>query len=204
MASQSSKGKGKGHRQRGAGTIIVAPPPVITEDGIKIAPHMRLPSTMLQEFCQKEKLPKPLYDRCDEQKGKFRVKVTILDPRNRRKDLEFLPTQSCSSEKMARDYSALLALLQFQRTLPLERKLPEPYRTTWLDMISNSNENLCHSQDGESSESPVVVPIELRNQYELSSIVSNELKPNHKSAELSNAERFYAEVMSISFPFSMR
>lgn len=43
----------KGHRQRGAGTVIVSKPPVLTEDGILLKPFERLPTTMLQELCQR-------------------------------------------------------------------------------------------------------------------------------------------------------
>lgn len=41
---------------------------------------------------------------------------------------------------MAKDYAALLALFQLQKTIPLERKLPEPYSTTWLQMLADEKE----------------------------------------------------------------
>lgn len=34
---------GKGHRQRGAGTVITAKPPVVTADGVTLKAHERLP-----------------------------------------------------------------------------------------------------------------------------------------------------------------
>jgi hypothetical protein len=34
---------GKGHRQKGAGTVITAKPPVVTADGITLKAHERLP-----------------------------------------------------------------------------------------------------------------------------------------------------------------
>ena len=50
-----------GHKQRGAGTIITAKAPIVTGDGIVLKIHERLPSQLLQEFCQKEKRPGPKY-----------------------------------------------------------------------------------------------------------------------------------------------
>ena len=35
------------------------------------------------------------------------------------------------------DYAALLALFHFQKALPLERKLPEPFSSTWLQMLAS-------------------------------------------------------------------
>ena len=46
--------------------------------------------------------------------------------------------QSFESDKVARDYAALLALFHFQKTLPLERKLPEPYSSTWTSMVNSA------------------------------------------------------------------
>jgi hypothetical protein len=46
--------------------------------------------------------------------------------------------QSFETDTLARDYAALLALFYFQKTLPLERKLPEPFCTTWIEMINAS------------------------------------------------------------------
>jgi hypothetical protein len=132
--------KPKGHRQRGAGTIITAPPPVTTNDGITLAPHMRLPFTLLQEYCQREKRPRPNYEPRTRgfPDGEFRYCVKLSDGKNSRNDLSFTPNQSCESEKMAKDYAALLALHHFQPDIPLERKLPEPYCTTWKDLVTSA------------------------------------------------------------------
>jgi len=43
--------------------------------------------------------------------------------------------QNFETKKQAKDFSALLALLHLQPLHSLERKLPEPYRTTWLGMV---------------------------------------------------------------------
>lgn len=139
--TEQNKTKSKGHRQRGAGTVIVSPPPVVTTDGVFLAPHMRLPSTLLQEFCQKEKYPKPVYQIVESSNNSYRMSVSIVDPKNSRNNLLFLPNEGCNSERMSKDYAALLALHHFQSNLPLERKLPEPYSTTWLHMISTQSKS---------------------------------------------------------------
>ena len=51
----------RGHRQKGSGNVIVGKAPVVTSDGIVLRPHERLPTQLLQEYCQKEKRPGPRY-----------------------------------------------------------------------------------------------------------------------------------------------
>ena len=99
--------------------------------------------------------------------GRGRLEVLLADKKNTRDDLTFCPVQSFDSDKLARDFAALLALFHFQRAMPLERKLPEPYSSTWLGMVqaakaeeetSNTN-NITHmtaslSASSSSSSSP--------------------------------------------------
>lgn len=127
----------KGHKQRGAGTVIVAKPAVVTGDGIVLKAHERLPCQLLQEYCQKEKrsnakfYPNP-------PGTKFRC--VLHDSKNAKNDLAFAPTQSFASDSVARDFAALLALFHLQRQFPLERRMPEPYASSWLSMIAAEKE----------------------------------------------------------------
>jgi hypothetical protein len=141
-ASVGSSGTGekkpiaRGHRQRGAGTVITAKPAVITDDGVIIKAHERLPSTLLREFCQREKRPLPKYEHVGPGR---RARVILADAKNAKYDLIFCPPeQAFESDKVANDTAALLALWNFQKTLPLERKLPEPYSSTWLSLLASS------------------------------------------------------------------
>lgn len=127
--------KARGHRQKGAGTVIVAKPPEVTTDGIVLAPHMRLPSVLVREYCQREKRPAPIYG----QEGPNRMALLLRDAKNAKDDLRFCPVQSFESPTQAREYAALLALHHLQPSLPLERKLPEPFSHTWLDMTRSSS-----------------------------------------------------------------
>jgi hypothetical protein len=52
----------RGHRQRGAGTVITAKPAVTTADGIVLKTHEKLPFQLLHEYCQREKRPMPKYN----------------------------------------------------------------------------------------------------------------------------------------------
>jgi hypothetical protein len=124
----------KGHRQRGAGTVITAKPPVVTGDGVVLKAHERLPSQLLHEYCQGQKRPTPSY--FPNPPGN-RFRVVLRDGKNDKNDLTFATPQSFETSSMARDFAALLALFHVQRNFPLERRLPEPYASTWLSMIAS-------------------------------------------------------------------
>ena len=41
---------GRGHKQKGAGTVIVGKAPMVTNDGVILRAHERLPTQLLQEL----------------------------------------------------------------------------------------------------------------------------------------------------------
>ena len=143
----------KGHKQRGAGTVITAKAPVVTRDGILLKAHERLPCQLLSEHCQKEKRPSPKYNFAPP--GTHRYRVFLADTKNSKNDLTFCPMQvSFESDAVGRDFAALLALFHFQKSLPLERKMPEPYSTTWTEMLAAEKEA---KQSSRKSTKPVQV-----------------------------------------------
>eukprot|EP01039_Chlorochromonas_danica_P005004 gene5004-5495_t len=144
----------RGHRQRGAGTVITAKAAVTTTDGITLKPHERLPFQLLHEFCQREKRPNPKYQACPvhDSPGMKRMRVILEDSKNSKNDLTFSPVQAFETESIAKDYAALLALYHFQRTLPLERKLPQPYASTWLQMVNGTATNITAATSTEEGE----------------------------------------------------
>ena len=77
----------------------------------------------------------------------------------------------------------MLALFYFQKTLPLERKLPEPYSTTWLQMLAN-DKGKSTSSNLEKSEKAVVSAI-------TDSVAANSSKSNPQN--LSNAHSSKSE-----------
>ena len=50
-----------------------------------------------------------------------RMKVVLEDVKDMKKNLEFCPSDPIESDRIAKDYAALLALWHLQKTLPLER-----------------------------------------------------------------------------------
>ena len=133
-----SKKSGKGHRQKGAGTVIVGKAPVVTNDGVVLRAHERLPTQLLQEWTQREKRPAPRYKA---RPPGNRFMVFINDAKNSAHDMNFCPVQTdFESEKVAKDYAALLALEKVQGNMPLENKLPEPYCSVWKQMLAAKKE----------------------------------------------------------------
>ena len=84
--------------------------------------------------------------------------MILEDSKNSKYDLAFCPVQSVDSDAIAKDYAALLALFHFQKTLPLERKLPEPYSTTWLQMLSKEKEKSVSAKSEKVSSDKSSVP----------------------------------------------
>ncbi|CAN0414881.1 unnamed protein product, partial [Ectocarpus sp. 12 AP-2014] len=68
--------------------------------------------------------------------GLFRFRVVLPDRKNSSKDMAFCPTESFHTAAQGKEHAALLALLKLQGDQPLERKLPEPYKTTWLQSVA--------------------------------------------------------------------
>ena len=131
---------GKGHKQKGAAlgqAATVARDKIITTKigQTTLLPYQRLPSTILREYCQKQKhKPQPIYKPM-KRAGKFQYQLTIPAANNKQDDLRFLPATAVPNDEQAREEAALLALLHFTPALPHERKFPEPYRTTWLQAL---------------------------------------------------------------------
>ncbi|RYH29845.1 DEAD/DEAH box helicase [archaeon] len=182
MSSKKSAGKGssaplqppqeekkpiaKGHRQRGAGTVVTAKPALVTKDGITLKPHEKLPFQLLHEYCQRNKRPSPKYNRAPKtaadrglDEETFRVRVILEDAKNAKNNLSFCPVQAFSSELIAKDYAALLALFHLQRTIPLERTLPQPYSTVWLQLVSGNSESLSEAKEDDIQDDPNAVSI---------------------------------------------
>lgn len=97
----------------------------------------RIPTQLLQEYCQRDKRPRPEYHRRKPAApGQSRYCVLVRDSKKADKDLTFTPAQSFDTDPAAKEHAALLALFHLQPTIPLERKLPEPYRCGFLQSQS--------------------------------------------------------------------
>ena len=135
---------GKGHRQKGGSGQIssTAVEARTTEVGkTTVAQWQQLPSTLLQEITKKEGRPQPKYKSI----GQYKFRVIIQDAKAARRgtehDMIFVPASACGNEEQAREEAALLALLHLTPNLPHERKLPEPYKTTWIHAVKSTKES---------------------------------------------------------------
>jgi ATP-dependent RNA helicase DHX57 len=154
---------GKGHKQKGASgqTASVGQQAKTTDKGkTQIAQWQKLPSQILDEYCQKQKRPPPKFKELSMGAGgTFKCRCIVPDPkRDSDKDLIIVPRHAVENEEQAKEEAALLALLQLTPNLPHERKLPEPYKTTWLNTIeaqkSGIGKNDHQRQDTSSSSKP--------------------------------------------------
>ena len=142
---------GKGHKQKGASgqTASLSKEAVVTKKGqTKIEQWQKLPSQLLADVCKKEKRPPPKYKALDKQQGggssKHKYRCIVQDAKQSRRggehDLILIPRAAVDNEEQAREESALLALLQLTPKIPHERKLPEPYKTTWMNAVQALSE----------------------------------------------------------------
>jgi ATP-dependent RNA helicase DHX57 len=130
---------GKGHKQKGGSgqTSLVSKEATTTAVGkTQVAQWQQLPSELLHEICQRQKRPRPKYKSMDTAAGNlYKYRVIVCDPKDPKKDLFFVPAHAVANEEQAKEEGALLALLQLTPSLPHQRKMPEPYRTTWVNAV---------------------------------------------------------------------
>lgn len=131
--AERTAGMGRGHRQKGAGTVAISKGEV-TVAGITMKDWMKTPQTLLLEYTVHNKRPKPRYDQLAADRDGTRFRVVLQDQKRpgTDKDLIFMPSRGFHEADEAKHTVALLALHSLNPTLPLERKLPEPYRSLWM------------------------------------------------------------------------
>jgi ATP-dependent RNA helicase DHX57 len=148
---ESQEWGGKGHKQKGGSgqTAFVSKVAQTTAIGkTQLEQWQKMPSELLRDFCQKQKRPPPKFKEVliDHGKTKFKVRVIVPDSKDRDKDLIVVPSRPVGNEEQAKEEASLLALLQLTPSLPHERKLPEPYKTTWLAAIQSLKEKSNNSK----------------------------------------------------------
>lgn len=120
----------------------------IVVSGVVMKEWQRTPKKLVEEWCQKQKRPRPYYNRANSngtQKsegstGNVRCWLTLPDPKKPDKlSLKFLTEQGFATSLEAEHAAALLALHHINPGLPHERVLPEPYRTMWLQLVGKSD-----------------------------------------------------------------
>ena len=133
--------KRKGPKQKGAGAIVRSKGDV-QANGITIKEWQRTPKQLLLQFTQNQKRPNPLYKQA--RAGgpeRFLFRVVLRDPKGvREKDIVVCPTKDFGDRIEAEHAAALLALHLVDGERQHEKKLPEPYRTAWLQLTGRLEE----------------------------------------------------------------
>jgi len=141
---------GKGHKQKGGSGQISqkATSAITTSVGqTTIAQWQRLPSDLLREVCKKEKRPPPKLKCLTSMQGPYyKYRCIIQDAKESKRggehDIILIPSNNkIENEEQAKEEAALLGLLTLTPKIPHERKLPEPYRTTWINAVEASKNN---------------------------------------------------------------
>ena len=144
---------GKGHKQKGGSgqTSQVAKAAETTEKGkTTLAQWQKLPSSLLADVCKKEKRPFPKYKNLAVHGGGFKYRVIVQDAKASKRggdhDIILVPAANVPNEEQAKEESALLALLHLTPSIPHERKLPEPYKSTWMNALQARKEQQSQSK----------------------------------------------------------
>ena len=127
------KVKGAGSQRVGRGAVTVA--------GVLIKEWQRTPKQILHEWTQKNKRSRPFYQkRPAKPSSKHRVSAYLPDPNpsHKERSLRFTPDQSFNTVLAAEHSAALLALQGIDASIPHEKKLPEPFRQMWCDLVGRS------------------------------------------------------------------
>ncbi|CAK0869099.1 unnamed protein product [Prorocentrum cordatum] len=148
-------------KRGGAGTEYKEAPPEEKKDGTIVKAWQRMPTQLLHEWAQAQKRPKPCYNKAwAYDKSKCRMKVILPDPKDPAKNLEFEPNRDADVVFNAKEDAAMVALLQVCPTLPLERKLPDGYRETWLEAVGGAaaSSGKAAKAKAKAKEKPAAVP----------------------------------------------
>jgi hypothetical protein len=134
---ESQQWGGKGHKQKGGGQAAqVGVEAKKTEVGkTTIAQWQKLPSQLLDDVTQREGRPQAKF----KQIGTYKFRVIIQDAKVARRggdhDIILMPANTVANPEQAKEEAALLGLLHLTPSLPHERTLPEPYKTTWIHAV---------------------------------------------------------------------
>jgi ATP-dependent RNA helicase DHX57 len=154
--SEAQAWGGKGHKQKGGSgqTKFVAEKEKTTEKGqTKIAQWQQLPSQLLQEYCKRQRRAPPKFKNIETKGSVYKYRCIVPDQKESDKDLFFVPSHSVGNEEQSKEEAALLALLDLTPKLPHERKLPEPYKTTWLNAVAAAAASSQQKQKAKTSNS---------------------------------------------------
>eukprot|EP00750_Incisomonas_marina_P022843 INCI4998.9.p1 GENE.INCI4998.9~~INCI4998.9.p1 ORF type:complete len:1527 (+),score=269.06 INCI4998.9:207-4583(+) len=148
--------QGRGHRQKGGGTVQKSKGDVyIHSVGLWRHEAERFPSEILQQYCQKNKLPKAhIMARAqskqhgggggggheDTDAGNWQGCVKMPDPKGKKeKDRYFRTVETFATKELAKQGASLLALFEYDGQRPFNRQFPDPFGATWKSLQAQAS-----------------------------------------------------------------
>lgn len=158
---------GKGHRQKGASGQVASTAQadrVTEKGGTTLKSWQKMPTRLLSDLAKKNSknlnVTNPIYRSVGNRQGggrgrggrggepgsgssgsKYRYKLIIPSTKGSEHDIILTPASCVENEEQAKEEAALLGLLYLFPKNPSERALPEPYRSTYLAALKNSQTN---------------------------------------------------------------
>lgn len=175
LSSKAKTGKGKGDKKKAAGDVGPA-----SWTG-------KSPRDHIQDYCKKNKLPKPVYKKLAA-KGRTHLYSLVLDMKTHKK--EYVVPDDCAGGQVgfstideAKDTVTTHALYDIMPALPLYRVLPPLYRDMWLEWVRAKEKDAADAVSTEKAGFDAVVndifdtiPDELRLKVSVADDVETETK----------------------------
>lgn len=165
----------------------------------EMKPYMRTPKLLLNNYCQKEKRPKPVYNKLAARNGMFRYAVIMNDPKGNEDDsMRFETKESFANSDLAQHYAAMLALRHLDGSRPLHKLFPPPLSEAWQSMdtksplVSRANEFISQRERAISESEWIKKQAEKKNK-----IVISEQKQKFEIPTLSMSYNIRKRTMEI-------
>lgn len=113
--------------------------------------------------------------------NKYRYRIVVMDAKSTKRgpeyDLSFSPALPTDNEEQAKEEAAILALLHLTPKIPHDRKLPEPYKTTFLNAVQHQQQQ----QQKKTLSGPTSSMTNLQTK-------SEKIKPSRSSSSLKSTD----------------
>ncbi len=110
-----------------------------TASGVVVKEWQRLPKQLVNEFCQREKRPRPNFSSLAGDGGRWRGRAILPDSRGvEEKKLIFYTAEAFENAQLAEEFSAILVLFHFNPAVQYNLKFPEPFASAWKSLSTDS------------------------------------------------------------------
>ena len=153
--AEAKEWAGKGHKQKGSGNSVASTGDRVSKSGLSLREWEKSPSEILHGWCMDRGRRPCKFKNVEEARGQYRFRVIVpcapptlkLSKSAKAKaatrpdltgDLTFVSGTAAGSELVGKEEVCLLALKVVMADMPLERSLPEPYKTDWRSMTATA------------------------------------------------------------------